>query len=86
MSPWSSGNHCCMASFLPVTKVKIVEYVEGEGESFFQASVNLGLEGMVAKRLDSIYEPGVLSRTWVKVKRVQVQEFVVGGYTPGRGR
>jgi len=66
-------------------KVQIVEYVKEDGESFFQASVNLGLEGMVAKRLDSIYEPGVLSRTWVKVKRVRVQDFVVGGYTPGSG-
>ena len=62
-----------------------VEYVEATGESFFQAAVALGLEGMVAKRRDSIYEPGARSRSWLKVKAIQDQEFVVGGYTPGTG-
>ena len=41
-----------------------------------------GLEGVVAKRLDSIYEPGVQSRHWLKVKFNQRQEFVIGGYKP----
>ena len=62
-----------------------VEYAEATGESFFQAAVALGLEGMVAKRRDSIYEPGARSHSWLKVKAIQDQEFVVGGYTPGTG-
>ena len=70
---------------LPADKVKVVEYVEEDGESFFQASVKLGLEGMVAKRRDSIYQPGARSRSWLKVKRVFVQDFVVGGYKIGSG-
>ena len=41
-----------------------------------------GLEGVVAKRLDSIYEPGIQSRHWLKVKFNKRQEFVVGGYKP----
>jgi DNA ligase D-like protein (predicted ligase) len=41
-----------------------------------------GLEGVVAKRLDSIYEPGRRSPAWVKVKFSQRQEFVIGGYKP----
>ena len=65
--------------------VRSVESVEGEGESFFKVAVDLGLEGMVAKRRDSIYEPGVRSRSWLKVKAVLEQEFVVGGYTRGGG-
>ena len=45
------------------------------------------LEGVVAKRLDSIYEPGRRSHAWVKVKHTTEQEFVVGGWLPGeRGR
>lgn len=40
------------------------------------------LEGVVAKRLDSIYEPGRRSPAWVKVKFGKRQEFVVGGYKP----
>jgi DNA ligase D-like protein (predicted ligase) len=41
----------------------------------------LGLEGIVAKRSDSVYQPGKRSTTWVKVKFEQRQEFVIGGFT-----
>ena len=41
-----------------------------------------GLEGIVAKRLDSRYEPGVRSGAWQKMRVNQGQEFVIGGYTP----
>ena len=62
-----------------------MEYVEAEGESFFEAAVGMGIEGMVGKRRDSRYEQGARSPAWVKVKAVQSQEFVVGGYTAGAG-
>ena len=65
--------------------VQPVETVLGDGEVFFGAAKKLGLEGMVAKRRDSIYESGARSRSWLKVKVVQSQEFVVGGYTAGTG-
>lgn len=42
-----------------------------------------GLEGVVAKRLDSAYEPGQRSGAWRKMRVNQGQEFVIGGYTPG---
>jgi DNA ligase D-like protein (predicted ligase) len=41
-----------------------------------------GLEGLVAKRLDSRYEPGQRSGAWQKMRVNQGQEFVIGGYTP----
>jgi ATP-dependent DNA ligase len=44
---------------------------------------NQGLEGVVAKRSDSVYEPGKRSGLWSKHRISQGQEFVVGGYTPG---
>ena len=51
------------------------------------ASVRQGLEGVVAKRQASRYEPGRRSSSWVKVKNVLRQEAVVGGWQPGeRGR
>ena len=43
---------------------------------------NAGLEGVVAKRLDSLYETGRRSRTWLKVRFSKRQEFVIGGYKP----
>ena len=43
------------------------------------------LEGLVAKRLDSVYEPGRRSPSWRKIKVVFGQEFVIGGWVPERG-
>jgi ATP-dependent DNA ligase len=43
----------------------------------------LQLEGIIAKRKDSYYEPGKRNGAWVKYKINQSQEFVIGGYTPG---
>ena len=42
-----------------------------------------GLEGIVAKRTDSLYESGKRSGTWSKLKTAGGQELVVGGYIPG---
>ncbi|WP_157178395.1 hypothetical protein [Terriglobus roseus] len=41
------------------------------------------LEGIVAKRLNGLYEPGICSGLWVKQRMNMAQEFVIGGYTPG---
>jgi bifunctional non-homologous end joining protein LigD len=60
--------------------------VSGGGAEALAASKRLGLEGVVAKRLDSTYEPGRRSRAWVKVKNFTTQEVVIGGWTPGQGR
>jgi bifunctional non-homologous end joining protein LigD len=49
------------------------------------ASVANGLEGVVAKRLDSVYEPGVRSASWLKLKNLLRQEVVVAGWKPGQG-
>ena len=48
-----------------------------------RAITELGLEGIIAKRQDSLYEPGKRSGAWVKYKINKGQEFVIGGYTPG---
>jgi bifunctional non-homologous end joining protein LigD len=58
----------------------------GGGATVLDASRSLGLEGVVAKRIDSTYQPGRRSDAWRKVKTIQSQEFVVGGWLPGAGR
>jgi len=58
---------------------------EGDGEALLQASREQDLEGIVAKRLDSAYEPGRRSSAWIKVKNHGAQDVVVGGYTLGEG-
>jgi bifunctional non-homologous end joining protein LigD len=44
-----------------------------------------GLEGLIGKQRNSVYEPGRRSGAWVKLKCVNEQEFVIGGYTPPQG-
>ena len=56
-----------------------------DGEARFAAVRDAGLEGLIAKRVDSIYVPGARSRSWRKVKVRHRQELVVGGWTPGDG-
>jgi bifunctional non-homologous end joining protein LigD len=56
---------------------------EAKPADLIRAAKDLGLEGIVAKRKDSVYEPGRRSGAWQKYKLNQSQEFVIGGYTPG---
>jgi bifunctional non-homologous end joining protein LigD len=62
------------------------DYVAGHGKEVLRATAEQGLEGVVAKRLDAPYEPGRRSPCWVKVKNLNRQEVVVGGWMPGEGR
>jgi bifunctional non-homologous end joining protein LigD len=56
------------------------------GAELLKATAAQGLEGVVAKRLDSRYEPGRRTGAWVKVKNMHRQELVIGGWLPGEGR
>ena len=61
-------------------------YHQGDGKSLLDLTRQRGLEGLVAKRLDSRYLPGRRTRAWLKVKNLMGQEFVIGGWLPGQGR
>ena len=67
---------------------KMVRFSEtfDDGESLLEAAEKQGLEGIMAKRLGSRYLPGKRSREWLKIKGHGRQEFVVAGYTRGKGR
>src|SRR3954469_20863678 len=57
----------------------------GEGAAMLQAARDNQLEGVVAKRIDSVYDPGRRSPDWLKIKVIQRQEFVIGGWVPEGG-
>ncbi|MGY1643126.1 non-homologous end-joining DNA ligase [Geodermatophilus sp. SYSU D00703] len=61
-------------------------WFRGGGAAVLAASRENGLEGVVAKRLDSPYRPGLRGPDWRKVKNVRTQAVVVGGWRPGQGR
>lgn len=48
--------------------VTIIDYLPGYGESFYKAALGMGLEGIMAERLDSTYQPGVRSKDWVRLR------------------
>jgi bifunctional non-homologous end joining protein LigD len=66
-------------------RLRLMSYVEGEGVAFVDGARGLGLEGVVAKRRSSKYEPGRRPPTWRKIKLISTQDCVVLGFTPGQG-
>ncbi|MEU9475797.1 ATP-dependent DNA ligase [Streptomyces sp. NPDC048191] len=60
--------------------------VVGHGAEALAATREHGLEGLVCKRLDSVYEPGIRSRAWIKIRNMRAEDVIVGGWLPGRGR
>ena len=65
--------------------IKIGYSVETNGTAFFNAARELGLEGIIAKRSDSIYLPGARTKDWLKIKINKRQEVVIAGYTKNAG-
>jgi bifunctional non-homologous end joining protein LigD len=64
---------------------RVGDWEVGGGSALFEATAALDLEGVVAKRLGSTYQPGRRSPSWRKVKHRKRQEVVVGGFTKGEG-
>ncbi len=64
------------------------DHQSGDGEDFYRHACEAGLEGIICKKADSTYR-STRTKTWLKVKCGQRQEFVIAGYTPsdkkGRG-
>jgi len=67
---------------LPDT-IRFSETFEASGAELMASVRSNELEGVVAKRRDSLYKPGDRSGAWVKVRANRAQEFVIGGYLPG---
>ncbi|KAA0992915.1 DNA ligase D [Dyadobacter aurulentus] len=59
--------------------------VAAEGTAFFDAAKNMGLEGIIAKKSDSVYFPGIRTKDWLKIKINKRQEVIVAGYTQNAG-
>jgi bifunctional non-homologous end joining protein LigD len=58
----------------------------GGGEAVLAAAREQNLEGVVAKGVESTYQPGARSRSWLKIKNLRTQEVLVVGWRPGQGR
>lgn len=62
--------------------ISISRYIEEKGIEYFNIVASQDLEGVIAKRKDSIYLMGKRSKSWVKFKNLYDTDFVICGYTP----
>ena len=68
-------------------KIRLSDELRGTKDELLRVAQEFGLEGLVAKKPNSVYESGRRSCAWVKFKITKAQEFVIGGYTlPEGGR
>lgn len=65
--------------------IRVSGYIENEGEKFFELIKKNNIEGMLAKKADSFYWPGIRSKDWLKIKNHLEQEAVIGGFTEPSG-
>ena len=83
-APYRDRRRYLEQCLLPSPQVQLVHAAE-DGVALYAAAVASGLEGVVGKRKDSRYEAGRRSSAWLKVKKFNSADFVVGGYTRGNG-
>lgn len=67
------------------TAILLSQGFETSGIAFLDAAKRVGLEGIMAKRMDSLYHSGKRSPDWLKIKANQRQEVVIGGFTKNEG-
>jgi len=70
----------------PGSRIQVPPIFEGDLRAALETADQLRLEGVVAKRRNSIYQPGRRTHTWLKIKLHRAQEVVIGGWREGQGR
>ncbi|MGE4244344.1 non-homologous end-joining DNA ligase, partial [Ramlibacter sp.] len=83
-APYRDRRRYLAQCLLPSPLVQLV-HAQEDGVALQAAALAAGFEGVVGKRRESRYEPGRRSTSWVKVKPTVSGDFVVGGYTQGKG-
>jgi len=61
--------------------IRLSESFETDGVKFFNIARQMGMEGIIAKKADSVYHPGDRTKDWLKIKSNKRQEVVIGGFT-----
>jgi bifunctional non-homologous end joining protein LigD len=83
-APYADRRRYLAQCLLPSALVQLVHTSE-DGVELYSAALASGFEGVIGKRKQSKYEAGKRSASWIKVKSTRSAEFVVGGYTKGKG-
>jgi bifunctional non-homologous end joining protein LigD len=83
-SPYSDRRRYLAQCLLPSSLVQLV-HAQDDGVALHAAAIASGFEGVIGKRKESKYESGRRSASWLKVKAAASGEFLVGGFTKGKG-
>jgi bifunctional non-homologous end joining protein LigD len=83
-SPYADRRRYLAQCLLPSPRVQLVHATE-DGVALHAAALDAGFEGVIGKRKASRYEAGKRSGAWLKVKAFNSGDFVIGGYTKGKG-
>jgi bifunctional non-homologous end joining protein LigD len=83
-APFADRRRYLAQCLLPSAHVQLVHAVE-DGRALLEAALASGFEGVIGKRKDSAYLAGKRSPSWLKVKPTHGADFVIGGYTRGKG-
>jgi len=83
-APYSDRRRYLAQCLLPSAHVQLI-HASDDGVALHAAALAQGFEGVMAKRRDSRYEAGRRSAAWLKIKPTHSAEFVIGGYTRGKG-
>jgi bifunctional non-homologous end joining protein LigD len=78
-------DHLATLLATPSEALRLSPFLKGSYATLLAQVRKHGIEGLIGKRPDSKYEPGRRSGAWIKIKVLQEQEFVIGGYTPPAG-
>jgi bifunctional non-homologous end joining protein LigD len=65
--------------------IKYCDHIDDKGKTFYKKVVEVNMEGIIAKKKDGLYYPGVRTKDWLKIKNVLTHEAVIAGYTAPRG-
>lgn len=83
-APYADRRRYLAQCLLPSALVQLVHATEA-AKALHQAALATGFEGVMGKRKDSQYLAGRRSPSWLKIKPTQTADFVIGGYTRGKG-
>jgi bifunctional non-homologous end joining protein LigD len=83
-APYIDRRRYLSQCLLTSERIQVVHATD-DAEKLYAAAIDSGFEGIVAKRKDSTYQPGKRTSAWRKIKATRTAEFVVGGYTKGKG-
>ena len=84
--PYTERRHALERALHETERVRVPPAFDGDLTAALRASRELGLEGVMAKDVDSTYTLGRRSSRWVKIKHHLTQEVVIAGWRPGEGR